>query len=384
MNNSAFSLETRFQRELEGELPKLPDPFTLLHLKTKRRRCRRLIYRPNRRADRKQELDFITSHLLVLAYEGLSLFAIEAFIYESEEGGQNISTLFVAKADTTGHYYHDQEFPLSIRALTTGLMRGLLRYYVPPGDRVRVCLFAKAEQQYLFPFSSRNPQKHVLPDSALVKWWLKVLEPLYNEFKSLDKARLQIPGEDTGSIALYFPKNSKLPWKVGDVFWSDNEGSKQKYSAVESIPRFPDDPKKRFLEFLVAEKRAKRTSRDQFWLELQSRQEFRLGSVVGIIGLEGTLPEGNVKYREAVAPVHALPYKEFSRLREALISYDFSDKKSALEATNYIFFKPKQSFCKIKINGQNAVTTQQKRPAGNTTAAPVNVLSGSIVRKKKK
>lgn len=374
------TLEGRFQAELENELPKLKEKFNLVHLKTKRRKCRRLIYRPNKRADKKQELDYVTSHLLILELDGLALFAIEAFVYESEEEGENVSTLFVAKADTTGHYYHEDEAPLFIRKATTGIMRGLLRYYVPPGDKVRVCLFAKAEQQYLFPFSSKNPKKHVLNDSMLVKWWLKVLEPLKNEFKTLNKARLQIPGEDTGAIQLYFPKESQLPWQVGDVFWSDNEESKRKHPAVECIPRFPDDPKKRFLEFLVAEKRAKKTSRDQFWLELQSRQEFRLGSVVGIVGLEGTLPEENSKYRDAVSVPHAIRYKEFSRLHESLISCDYSTKESALEATAFLIQRVKQPFCKISIQGQNT-EQKQKRTA---EAAQANVLSGSILRKKKK
>lgn len=374
------SLEGRFQAELEHELPRLKERFNLLHLKTKRRRCRRLIYRPNRRADGEQEVDYVTSHLLVLELDGLALFAMEAFVYESEEAGERVSTLFVAKADTTGHYYREDEAPFSVRRATTGLMRGLLRYYVPPGDRVRVCLFAKAEQQYLFPLSSHNPKKHVLNDAALVKWWLRVLEPLRTEFRTLHKARLQIPGEDASAIQLYFPRDSRLPWQVGDVFWSDDEESSRRYPAVECIPRFPDDPKKRFLEFLVAEKRAKRTSRGQFWLELQSRQEFRLGSVVGIVGLEGTLPAENSVYREAASIPHALRYKDFTRLRESLVSCDYSTKTAALEATAFLLQRIKHPFCKIPIHGQNT-DQKQKRPQQD---APINLLSGSIVRKKKK
>lgn len=379
----AVTFEGRFARELEHELPALKERFNLVHLKTKRRRCRRLVYRPNRRPDGQQEVDYVTSHVLVLELDGLALFAIEAFVYESEEAGVRVSTLFVAKADTTGHYYHEIEAPLSIRRVTTGLVRGLLRYYVPAADRVRVCLFAKAEQQYLFPLSSQNPKKHVLGDAALVRWWLGVLEPLHDEFASLEKARLQIPGEDPPAIRPYFPRGARLPWQVGDVFWSDSDedASSRRLPAVECIPRFPDDPKKRFLEFLVAERRARRTSRDQFWLELQSRQEFRLGSVVGIIGLQGTLPPENASYREAAASVpHALRYKDFSRLREALVSCDYSTKEAALEATAFFLQRVKQPFCRISIQGKNT-EQKQKRTAQN---AQVNLLSGSIVRKKKK
>uniref|UniRef100_A0A060SYU9 histone acetyltransferase n=1 Tax=Blastobotrys adeninivorans TaxID=409370 RepID=A0A060SYU9_BLAAD len=364
-------LPNRFP-ELEDALPEGANEFQLIHLKTKLRKCRRLVYKKPK-SKGTQEYDRVTPHLFILAYEGLAVFAMEAFLYEGQD--DSVTTLFVSKADTTGHYYGSAS--LSIARVTRALIRVLLRYYAQPADKVRVCLFAKAENQYLFPLSSKNPKKHVQSDASLVKWWLRVLDPLKDEFGSLTKARLQIPGADSKAIEAFFPRPSTMDWSVGDVF-SDNGN----IAAVKCIPRFPDDPKVRFLDYLVSERRALKTPREQFWIELQARQEFRLGSVVGIIGIEGTLPSRNEQLRASVAEPHEVRYRKLKTLREALVSCDYSTIESAKDAHDFLTERITTPFSILTIKGKHRA--QQKRPADAAVAAPINTLSGGMVRKKAK
>ncbi|CAN6616948.1 histone acetyltransferase Rtt109p [Trichomonascus vanleenenianus] len=360
---------------LEPVLPAVDGEFDVVHLKTRQHNSRRLIYRKPPRGAEKQELDRVTTHLFLVSHEEMTFYALEVYVYESEEFGQTINTLFVSKADTTGHYYHTDAV-LSIKELTTALLRLMLRHYVNPNGIVRICLFAKAEKQYLFPFSSKNPKKHLMPDALLVKWWARTLDPLVNEFEKISKTRLQIPGADSKSIGAFFPPNAQMQWQVGDIFWSDPDDPRKDLPAVKCIPRFPDDPKIRFLDFLVDERRALKVSREQFWLELQARQEFRLGSVVGIIGIEGTIPKR--------APIdndsNEILVRKFKSLREVLISCDYSTKEAAQEA--YLqMMKRVPASCKFKLTGRASPRAAVKKVVA---AAPVNMLNASLIRKKKK
>ena len=376
-------MSTNFS-DLENVLPKLPNPFVLSYLKTKKKTCRRLIYkRVEKATDNKTKLkvvDHVTTHLHVLSFNEINLFALESFIYQSDD--DQITTLFISKADTSGYYNEDEKkYPLSIREITTALIRNLIRYHVDnQSSKLRVCLFAKAERQYLFPLSGDNTNKHILWDSNLVKWWLKTIDPLYDEFRQLKKARLQIPGSDDKSIKSFFPKDSKLPWTVGDVFWNDDDSS-AKLPAVKCLPRFPDDPKTRFLDFLVSEKRALKVSRQQFWIELQGRQEFRLGSVVGIIGMEGYLkPSSTSKFDQQSGKL--LTNKEYDMLREALISKLYTNQNEAKEASES-FNRRVAEDNKIKLTGKKKTTAKRYIEKIDQTPA-VNVLGASMVRKKPK
>ena len=45
-----------------------------------------------------------------------------------------------------------------------------------PGWNVRIHLFARAQNQYLFPASIEHPDKNVPSDAGLVKWWKAVMD----------------------------------------------------------------------------------------------------------------------------------------------------------------------------------------------------------------
>jgi regulator of Ty1 transposition protein 109 len=363
-----------FHSTLEEALPRLNNRFSLVHIRTVSQKCRRLVFVPKKRS-KSVPMDTKSTHFFVLSYDELDVFALETILFESATS----MTLFISKADTTGHYYED--LPLSIMDVTTALIREIIRYYGKPSKPLRICLFAKSDRQYLFPLSSENPKKHVLPDAMLVKWWLRTLDPLHDEFNSIRKAKLQIPGSDTTAIEAFFPKESNMPWQVGDIFWEDIENNnKTKKGAVFCIPRFPDDPKGRFLDYLVLEKRAKKTSREQFFLELQSRQEFRLGSVVGIIGMEG-----NVKDNGTTALVTSDPpcmsYKKFEDLKNCIMGWDYSTKDAARQASCELLMRAPHSSV-IEIEGKRQKPVERKRSLEPNTN--VNLLGGLLVRKKRK
>jgi regulator of Ty1 transposition protein 109 len=310
-------------------------------------------------------LDLSTTHYFVLSYEGLDVFALEIIIYESIDK----CTLFISKADTTGHFY---ERGLSMRDVTVAILRDLLRNYVRHDKKTRLCLFAKAEGQYLFPCSKENPRKHVISDGQLIKWWVAVVDGLADEFEPGAQAKLQMPGAHERDIMGYLSKAARMHWAAGDIFSSEKGNYQQ--AAVYHIPRFPDDPKRRFLDFLVGEKRIKSVSTQQFWLELQSRQEFRLGRAVGIIGVEGNL-RSQVKRKSGTVPI---TYKMMEKLKDCCMCSNYSTKESAKDAHEVLGAMLPQS-SKLTIQGQRKVHVLEKKVSETPS---VNVLSTNLVRRK--
>lgn len=370
-------MTTPLARDLEPILPALDGHFTLAHLKTDPAKCRKLVYQSNVKKKVADTFDLMTSHLLILSYNDLALYGLEVYLYQSKDNW----TLFVSKADTTGFYLEDrQKFPLSIKQLTTVLLRGLIKYYIPFHDShkpLRVCLFGKAHRQYLFPLSSENKSKNILTDRALIKWWIETLDPLADLFDHNQlKASLQIPGSEILSVQSFFTKTLSLPWQVGDIF-SDG------LPAVKCIPRFPDDPKSRFLDYLVVEHRALKVSKEQFFLELQSRQEFRLGSIVGIIGIEGYVKRHiSGDSCEPLSSSQGMLSKRYKALREYLLSLDFSRIDYAKDSTKSFLSRVGLN-SKMEIIGKSS-SNDSKVKRKEWSKTEINVLPVSMVRKKPK
>lgn len=359
--------KVQFVSALENVLPALKQPFDLIHAYTIPKPCRALVYRGKRR-ERTDNLDMAAPHYFILSYDGLDILGLDVMIYESPD----ICTLFVGKADTTGHFY---EQGLSVRDVVTAILRDLLRHYVRHDKLVRFCLFAKAEGQYLFPLSKDNPRKHLLTDGQLIKWWVAVMDDLSDEFQPAARATLQMPGANEQDIKVYLSKvkAKTLNWEVGHIFApSSGEASKP---AVYYIPRFPDDPKRRFLDFLIGERRIKDVSLQQFWLELQSRQEFRLGRAVGILAIEGHLRDC-AKLGSQTSPVS---YKMMEKLKDCCMSSNYSTRVGAADAHNEVYALVPESSV-LSIRGSKV---PQAREAKTSASPAVNVLSSTLVRKKR-
>lgn len=400
--------------ELEKELPKTDSPFTVFYWRSKDAQCRPLVYRggyketPDNKAD-SSSTDTLTTHFVVLAFGGVIIFAIEIMIYKTPDGRQAI---FISKADTTGHYTLNATMEtikrpkLSYAKVTTGILRALLRCFIDPEHQVKICLFARAEKQYLFPLSSECPSKHILTGSQLLRWWIKVLmDTLKHDelISAVERARLQIPGNELTRIKSFFPRSQSpeppaVNWEVGDVFWPDDDLS---LPAVKCIPRFPDDPLTRFLDFLVTDKRALSTDQDRFWVELQAQQEFRLSIEVGILGVDFRINPSRSVYQELQGnkdnSVASLRTRDFNALKEFITTLDYSIYDINQEALETLIRRnPKiDIFGKVEeqkapnatsnssVNVLNVGLIKRKAPKPAASEPAVNVLGAGLIKRKK-
>lgn len=230
------------------------------------------------------------------------VFAIEVLIYSTTYS----TTFFVSKADSTG-YLHLLKLPKGSPSPIRDICATFLSYLVErrrrPGVKSVISLFARAQGQYLFPGSSDNDGKHVLDDRGLIRWWCRVMSPVLEDASKPapdDTARWQsvkgyltVPGLDSQDVRLYLPPATRSHWTVGHPLQSIT-----KYITTVPprclVPRFPDDPKARFLDELDdeipnskdkgarGEWKSVRTLAE-FWETMAFRQECSAGRLVGFI-----------------------------------------------------------------------------------------------------
>ncbi|KAK2623789.1 hypothetical protein QTJ16_006970 [Diplocarpon rosae] len=240
------------------------------------------------------------------------VYAVEILIYSTAYD----STFFVSKADSTG-YLHLLELPLGtpspIRDITATFLRHLIVQHQRDNIRSVVSLFARAQDQYLFPGSIEYSGKHVLDDRGLVRWWCRVLDPLIEGSKKAaewESARgyLIVPGLDTHETVSYIPsRNSSKAWSIGHPLRDISRHSDDVPPRC-FIPHYPDDPKARFLDELDEEipSGTDTTGRwksvrsiDQFWDMMAYRQECSAGRLVGFIWIVFS-PKVQYKPKESV------------------------------------------------------------------------------------
>jgi len=250
------------------------------------------------------------------------VFGIEVLVYSTA----HLTTIFVSKADSTGHLHLLQTTSKVslLRLVSNTFLSFLLRTHQRPGVRLVLSLFARAQSQYLFPGSIHNPGKHVLDDRGLIKWWCRVADPILREYepesgghgkglldrtmesaKSSATAFLIVPGCDKFETRGFFPPAAKEDDKERPR-WINSYPVCQLCDNPEApprclIPRLPDDPKTRFLidlddelpELKEPDEQRKRTpgqwlsvrSLEQFWEMMSFRQECSAGRLVGFLWL---------------------------------------------------------------------------------------------------
>jgi len=247
------------------------------------------------------------------------VYAIEILIYSTAYD----TTFFVSKADSTG-YLHllglAKRTPSPIRDISATFLRHLIEQHQRQNIRSVVSLFARAQDQYLFPGSVEYREKHVLDDRGLVRWWCRVLDPLIeqatitapsdqSQWKSV-KGYLTVPGLDSHETLSYIPRRigSNELWRIGHPL---QEISRHPDVVPPRclIPHFPDDPKARFLDELDDEITKSRNntsgqwksvgSIDQFWDLMAFRQECSAGRLVGFIWIVFT-PKTQLRPTESV------------------------------------------------------------------------------------
>ncbi|KZP33519.1 hypothetical protein FIBSPDRAFT_810818 [Athelia psychrophila] len=195
--------------------------------------------------------------------------AIEACIYTIP--ASSCAVLYISKVDTTGQGLAPSP--------TASLVRAFLEFYADPktrpfvADHLWIHLFARAQNQYLFPNSSEFEGKRPLSDVKLCAWWKR----LYSEVAEKIQSRLK--EEAGGKIRLYYllpgsteteatyslkfasssnttpPHPSSLPWSYGHPYSQSEiqlpcsvDNSEGCHNLGQFIPSFDDDPKSRFLD----------------------------------------------------------------------------------------------------------------------------------------
>lgn len=273
----------------------------------------------------------VEAHFLAVSYDGILCFAIELLVYITTAKhpvtgkSHKDSTFFVSKADSSGYLpssvasFQPKESPgikdSTSRTISTAFLEHVVREHRLAHPKIRkstISLFARSQGSYLFPDSESNPNKHILNDRALIRWWCRVLDPILQSFceeGGTDKASayLLVPGFDKYETMALFPPKTRQPalypnakrWVHGHPL---REDPARQLTVREVIPHFPDDPKARFLVELDAAntgvsgswKQVKRTGTagggwasvktlDQFWEFMGFRQECSSGASTGFI-----------------------------------------------------------------------------------------------------
>jgi regulator of Ty1 transposition protein 109 len=275
----------------------------------------------------------------------LLILAIEVLIYTTKQ----LTTIFVSKADSTGYLsvldLARSQAASPLKAICGNFVSWLARERHRDGQKLVVSLFARAQDQYLFPGSIENKDKHVLDDRGLVKWWCRVLDPLMREYapekdekplterlangndeegrteahvedKKTAKGYLVIPGFDPYDILRYVPAprpNEPRRWAASHPLLriAPHAGAPPRCL----VPHFPDDPKSRFLDELdeeLPDSRSEETSQvggtpsrsnglwrsvrtlEQFWEMMAFRQECSSGRIVGFVWVVITPPKSSI------------------------------------------------------------------------------------------
>ncbi|GAB7360646.1 hypothetical protein MBLNU230_g0526t1 [Neophaeotheca triangularis] len=250
--------------------------------------------------------------------EGILGLAMEVMVYTT----RRMTTIFVSKADSTG--FITKAKPSPVKCVATAFLRWLTEQerQEHPSRKVVVSLFARAQSQYLFPGSAEHSKKHVLDDRQLIKWWARVLDPLFpavsgKETSSTDDAHYQgyltVPGyQGQREITQFSPLSDRsatgdVRWKAGNPLpeLAEARGVSPDAPPRCLLPRFPDDPKARYMQDLDDEagivddlqhfsspSKRKRGGQwsglrdlERFWEAMEFRQECSSGRVVGFLWL---------------------------------------------------------------------------------------------------
>ena len=414
---------------LAEQLPK-DVPFTFYHYSTPPSKSPALFSAP---PHGKSERTYCESHFLSAtitpkdAIESqlpseLLILAIEVLIYTTK----CLTTIFVSKADSTGHL-SELQLPRSqggspLKTICGTFVSWLARERQREGKKLVISLFARAQDQYLFPASIDNKNKHVLDDRGLVKWWCKVLDPIIWEYQAegekklfndrlaeserngtavqtatTAKGYLVIPGYESHDTLRYVPPtllpNTPRRWTAAHPLLQIAPHPSAPPRCL--VPHFPDDPKARFLdeldeelpdrgEGMIADGGTPSRSNgvwksvktlDQFWEFMAFRQECSSGRIVGFIWVVLTPPQDSISEEDEDMP------SQLSQLSQQPVpdsqkSLSASRKKKAI--TNKRRTKPKANFGpiplilpRIKTSASNLSATSDTSTA-STSKVPEN------------
>lgn len=273
-------------------------------------------------------------------------YALELYVYTLPR--ERAGIVYVSKLDSSGHGPPTPSTALRAhlppaRSLTSTLTAAVLHYFMvhdhwtTPIDHISLHVLARAQDAYLFPSSNKHPNKRVLSDAALIRWWQRCLSHV--ALSADARAFYVIPGythlDSHAIVPLHHAKDSVVtraqwqyghPYKKADVplplhpcAWERRHAATRSEALAARvvptmIPVFPDDPKGRFVKEqaatahepgasmklasraaspahrdAMAERQAlERLSVDGFWERMGFRQECCSGNAVGIFVVSTT------------------------------------------------------------------------------------------------
>ncbi|KAG9659738.1 hypothetical protein KCU64_g3662, partial [Aureobasidium melanogenum] len=327
------------------------------------------------------------------------VFAIEVLVYTTS----SLTTLFVSKADSTGYLSSSPtKSPLSpIRPLTSTFITWLAETRQRPGIPLVVSLFARAQDQYLFPGSVDHGAKHVLDDRQLVKWWCKTLDPVLRHDTAdayTTRAHVIVPGFDSYETTQFFPPSYRSDppdnrkWRHGHPLLEIAPNPSAPPRCL--VPHFPDDPKARYLDELDAEIPDSQPSQswfspskkgngmwksirtlDQFWDTMAFRQECSSGRMVGFIWLVFTPTQPTIQSLED-SVTNLTPATSFNA--DDLLGADqiFSSQESLGQAFEVTKSSPRKSSRRKKLSGP-IIPRQPKIKSTSSNLSSRSLKSGS-------
>ncbi|KAH9882443.1 hypothetical protein J1614_000679 [Plenodomus biglobosus] len=417
-------------RELLAE--QLPNnvPFRFYHYSTPPSKSSALFSAP---PHGKSERTFCESHFLAASItpkdgigsaipEELLILAIEVLIYTT----RNLTTIFVSKADSTGALAElDLPRPQAgspLKAICGTFVSWLARERQREGKKLVISLFARAQDQYLFPASIENKNKHVLDDRGLVKWWCRVLDPIIWQYKAEEerkpfpdrlihppgseakgpshqtdrtaKGYLVVPGFEPYDTLRYTPAppaNTPRRWAAAHPLLQIAP-----YPAAPPrclIPHFPDDPKTRFLDELDEELPDRGTDAmvadggtpsrsngqwksvktlDQFWEFMAFRQECSSGRIVGFIWVVINPPKPSIPEEDEEEPSQQSLSQSFSHIEsQESIPSSRKRKPRRTRRDDKIKYGPIPLVLpKIKTSSPNLSTTSRASTASGGKTPP--------------
>ncbi|ESZ96241.1 hypothetical protein SBOR_3399 [Sclerotinia borealis F-4128] len=396
-------------QRLASVLPK-DASFKIYHLSTPPTKTSSLYSAPpNSRPDRTYcESHFLTVSIRTPFKQDASelvevlVFAIEILIYSTAYD----TTFFVSKADSTG-YLHLLNLPKGtsspIRDISATFLQHLVEQHQRENIRSIVSLFARAQDQYLFPGSIEYSGKHVLDDRGLVRWWCRVLDPLIEQTKTstnLHKSQwdsvkgfLIVPGQDNYETRSYLPARVKV--QPAQSSWTIGHPLRQISRHADDVPprclvpHYPDDPKARFLDELDDEigrgkddasgqwKSVKNV--DQFWEMMAYRQECSAGRLVGFIWIVFT-PPAQHSHGELVlgSSQSSILASESQGVNSSFLSVPDTTTINSTPSTSFSTSTlSQQSLC--KCNDASPPTEESTQPSKLSTQRKKKKLSGVII-----
>ncbi|KAH9809312.1 Histone acetyltransferase [Teratosphaeria destructans] len=252
--------------------------------------------------------DYLNNHK-----HGVLGIGIEILVYTTK----HLTTVFVSKADTTG--YIPNLPPSRTKAVCSASLKWLVKKERSkhPSRKLVISLFARAQDQYLFPGSVDHISKHVLTDRQLIKWWAKVLDSTFltgtgHGDASQKQGYLTVPGFTGSELRQFYPSGNitidgREHWLPGHPLreLAETRGISSAAPPRCLLPRFPDDPKARYIIDLDEEvgltftddaptdSPVKRRNGqwsvikdlERFWEAMEFRQECSSGRMVGFLWL---------------------------------------------------------------------------------------------------